>query len=277
MTVLQREALARELAGTYKAPQWEHPWDAVEAYQAFQKWYAANPQAGSTAAARALEQPRGRIREWMNGSRPDPIHALTIADQEGWLAIDWEDPRTRALNCLVAWTFSGGSISREAFVPLWTYNSNQARLLLSDCIETVYSDGATSTERSTNRSDELTLASSRSIFGRLLVVLGCPVGEKNASNGPYQLPAYFDEVPRAIQRDFAHIYFLNRGVHRQSAEFPIQIREERPLAYVQHLRTLFGQFVDEVTLSQDKRMLYLSPDANDSLGKTTGVLSDLMV
>ena len=108
--VLSREQIAQELVATYSPLNWEDPWDAVEAYRAYQRYRAENTETGRTAAGRALEQPPSRIREWDNGSVPDPVRAVQVADRKGWLDIDWEDEQFQAINCLVAWIYSGGSI-----------------------------------------------------------------------------------------------------------------------------------------------------------------------
>ena len=62
-----RQTLARELAATYAGGRYNEPWSYVEAYREYLAYTAKNPDKGSTAVARTLEQPRSRVRAWMNG------------------------------------------------------------------------------------------------------------------------------------------------------------------------------------------------------------------
>jgi hypothetical protein len=79
--VFTEEALAR----TYSHPSYADPYEVVEDYRRVAEYRLSHPDAGSTAVARALELPRSRVRPWLDGSAPDPVHAVQDAQRNGWL------------------------------------------------------------------------------------------------------------------------------------------------------------------------------------------------
>ncbi len=63
----------KSLARTYDVQNRSDGWEAVEDYQRYLEVSAQNPDSGSSALSSKLEMPRGRIRSWENGSKPDPV------------------------------------------------------------------------------------------------------------------------------------------------------------------------------------------------------------
>ncbi|MFC7115836.1 hypothetical protein ACFQH2_13995 [Natronoarchaeum sp. GCM10025703] len=101
----------KSLARTYNVQNRADPWDAVEDYQEYLDVAARHPDSGSSALASKLEMPRGRIRAWENGAKPDPARAVEVAEQRGWFeGVDSDE--FAALNQLVAWILSGARSPR---------------------------------------------------------------------------------------------------------------------------------------------------------------------
>jgi hypothetical protein len=113
--------LSKKLARTYNDAH--DGWERVQEYQRVLEYTAENPNKGSSAVAKALDLPRGRIRSWVDGgSRPDPVRGIQAAEGNGWLNLGWNDRQLAALNVLVAWIFSGGSITTETYGPRFVIN-----------------------------------------------------------------------------------------------------------------------------------------------------------
>lgn len=78
---------------------------------------ATHPDAGRTYVGRALDLPPERVRGWINDGISDPVRGLNTAINNHWITPDHN--RFRALNTLVAWIYSGGSIAPRTYVPLF--------------------------------------------------------------------------------------------------------------------------------------------------------------
>ena len=103
------------LARTYSHPSVADSYDIVQQYREVLRH---NPDKGATAIARQLSLPRGRVRPWLDGGKPDPVHAIEIATDHGWLADDCT-PTVRSLSRLIACVFATGSIAEQWFRPSW--------------------------------------------------------------------------------------------------------------------------------------------------------------
>jgi len=113
MNITDRQLVARALTETYTGGYAPDPWERVTEYQRVLEYTAKHPNKGSTAVATALELPRGRIRPWMDGARPDPVRAIQTAEAHGWLDLDHGAAPFTGLNTLVARIFSAGAIARD--------------------------------------------------------------------------------------------------------------------------------------------------------------------
>lgn len=82
MPLLTEQALAR----TYSHPSVADPYDIVQQYREAMRY---NPDMGSTAIARKVDAPRSRVRPWLEGSKPDSVHAIDVVTEYGWLADEW--------------------------------------------------------------------------------------------------------------------------------------------------------------------------------------------
>lgn len=260
--------LAKALANTYCPKSAATGWDRVQEYRRTIRYTAKHSDKGSSAVASALELPRGRIRPWMeDGSLPDPVRAIQVADMHGWLTRDWSYTVPHAVNVLVAWVYSGGSIEQRTCVPHFAFPSHLAKTVLERTFDNVGLDYRYDRADDDSRATEAVPAEHASIFGRTLVAWGAPVGAKHERR-MLSLPRYLWNAPESVRLDFARTYLLNRGHARHDRpDLPIQIAEHRTQSFREELQSLFRSLVsdaDAVRLSGET-LLYLAPDAADEL------------
>lgn len=255
-------ATERELANTYASRSYDTAYQRVLLYRKVQRAKTRHPEKGSHALATKLEVDRNAIREWVDGeSVPTPVRAIQIADRHGWLAIDYDSPAFEPLNRLVAWVFSGGSINAEANVPVFVINGSSDANALRDDLDTLGVGHTTLHADDPDRSSEIQPAEDGAILGRVLALLGAPVGSKAGAD--LSLPAYLDDAPEWVRRDFVDVYLSNRG-QRHPDKATMTLRETRSQAYLQSLATLLREVSGEsVTVSEQN--VILSADATRAL------------
>ncbi|MFC7114290.1 hypothetical protein ACFQH2_03995 [Natronoarchaeum sp. GCM10025703] len=204
--------------------------------------------------------PRGRIRAWQNGAKPDPARAVEVAEQRGWFeGVDSEE--FAALNQLVAWIFSGGSISRETFVPHFAVD-DATEPRVTDALDTLDIDWRRERADESDRATEIVPTDHASVLGRALVVLGAPQGEKSDQSA-FSLPEYLDDVSDELRYEFVDVYIRNRQTP-QGERFVMGFREERSEAYLQELANLIEDVAGESVTASEKN-IYLSSEAADAL------------
>lgn len=234
MDVTDRQAVATALARTYGGDR--DGWERVEEYQRVLEFTGEHPNKGSAAVASAVELPRGRIRPWIDDdARPDPVRGVQIAEEHGWLDLEWTEPPFTGLNVLVAWIFSGGSIEAEWFVPLFALDDSGADERLERAFQAIGLEYELLREDATNRATEARPTEAASVLGRLLHALGAPVGAKNRDTA-LTLPDYLEDSPYPVRLPFGRTYVQNRQTARPDRpNTPVQIAEERSPAYRRQL------------------------------------------
>jgi hypothetical protein len=251
----------RAFVRTYDHPAYADPWRAVEDYQRVRDFQAQHPDMGSAAVASRLDLPRGRIRRWMEGSRPDCLRGLQTADDHGWITLDPRSDVFRGLNALLAWIASGGSIEREWYVPSWTIRNEADHELLDRAAEYAGTELDFVRGRSEGRAMELKPVQDGAVLGRVLTVLGAPRGEKNAQN-PTTLPDYLADAPERIAQEFVQVYVHNRG-HVRADTDRIRFREERPRAYLEALARLLRWLTGERVAVSEKNVVISAAAARE--------------
>lgn len=107
---------------------------------------------------------------------------------------------------------------------------------------------------SANRATEVRPTESASIVGRLSVLLGAPIGEKNDQSA-LELPAYLSWTPEDVRRQFAQTYIRNRAGERYRPGDPIRTRISRSrsslIAHVCLRAAASGATVDTIDTSDD--------------------------
>jgi len=225
-----------ELAATYNTPAYVDPMEAVDDYRQYQREWA-DTQLGSHAVSTRMELPRGRIRSWEDGSRPDVVNGIETAREQGWLECAVDSETFAALNRLVAGVFSGGSVSVETFEPSYSAPDEWVDDQLRGDLETIGVGTRVACSNSGNV-EELRPAADASVLGRVLVALGAPAGEK--AGRVDRLPSYLYRHPDETKREFAKVYVANRATDRRDRGFH-QIREERSDRYLDAVAVLLRE------------------------------------
>ena len=245
MDVTDRTAVARALAEQYRGGRYAKPWEVVEQYREVLDYTARKPNLGSSAVAARLDLPRSRIRPWMNGSRPDPVRAIETAEDYGWLDLEYGECPFRGLNVLVAWVFAAGSIGESNYVPSFTVDDEDALAVFEDVCECVDTPPFR-VERSdeSERPTEVFFQKDATVFGRLLVALGAPAGNKGP-NEEIVLPPYLMGAPEGTRLAFARTVVWHRGAESTTVNYPLQVCEQRSERYWSQLRWLFEALVGD--------------------------------
>ena len=213
--------------------------------------------------------PRGRIRAWENGSKPDPARAVEVAERRDWFA-DLDSPTGLALVELVAWIFSGGSISEDTYRPRFTYDSEPALDRATAALDTIDIEYRHDRADHEDHPPEIVATEHGSILGRALVTLGAPAGPK--ATQALSLPSWLhaEDCPAIVRETFVDVYLLNRAT-RPDNRTAIRLREERSATYLNSLAELIESVADERVTVSDKNVC-LSSEATEALYGRIGTL-----
>lgn len=237
----------KDLARTYHSRAYGDTWELVEDYWRVMDYAARHPNLGSQALASRLDLSRSRIRPWVRKpddnrrpARPDAVRGIQTAEGHGWIPAQYDAEAFPALNRAVAWVLSGGSIDEERYVPLFTVGGeatlNDLETLLDRLGVSCTTSRETEVEPESRRAAEYRSANDASVLGRVLSLLGAPVGSKNA-DASIEVPAYLESAPDPIRREFVEVYLRNRGVWQAESRI-LKFREERSPSYLRVLARL---------------------------------------
>lgn len=262
-----------ELVRTYNSHSYDDAWDAVEDYQRVLEYTGRHPNKGSSAVASALDLPRGRVHPWMNGSRPAQVRAIQIAEEHDWLPLQTTDELFPTFNRLVAWVYSRGSITEAEYTPTFICHEESERERLADLFETL---GVTYTiyrEETTAKATEAHLSEHSTIIGRLLVLLGAPLGPRtHATTLPDYLtspepatPATDTPDPREHARTFAETYLANTARYWSWNDGFVVRHEDRSPDYLHSLATVLAYASDSDCIDVHSDSLFLPTPLVDDL------------
>lgn len=200
----------RELARTYDGSAYADPYETVQEYRAVMRYASQHPNKGSHAVAPAIDTPRSRIRTWIDrGGAPDCVRGLETAREYGWLEADYDDPECTALNTLVANVFSGGSIADQHYQPSFALNHRGEESHVINALELAGVDYQVVDGRE-GRADEARPTEDASVLGRVLAVLGAPVGSKTDTR--LSLPDYLEGAYPPADEPETAFQFDNRSI-----------------------------------------------------------------
>lgn len=249
----------RELAETYNGGAYDDAWEAVQQYRKATS-YAFRNDVKSGTTARALELPRSRVRTWVDdGGAPDAVRGIETAWEYGWIEILDTDPDFECLNILVANVFSGGSISKKYYQPSFTLDEQDCTVL--QALEAA-GVGAQVVGDRVGRANEARPAEAGAVLGRVLAVLGAPVGEKARQH--ISLPSYLNDASNSIRSAFVMSYIRNRAVAYDDKD-TLRIQEERDRDYLESLADLIIDVIGEGVTLQDQTII-ISANAARTLG-----------
>jgi len=186
-------------------------------------------------------------------AKPDVVRGLEKAEGKGWIEIEIDTELFRGLNVLVSWIYSGGSISKRNLVPYFVIDDEEDRELLERVGDVVGVEFRKSREASVKRSAELVPQDLSTTLGRVLKVLGAPVGRKHGEKN-MRLPTYLDKAPGVVGREFLKIYFRNRGAESRGKD-TVVIREERPYSYLREFANLVEELCGGEVSVSDKNVI----------------------
>jgi len=250
------------LAATYNTPGYADPMDAVADFNEYQRQWAST-QLGSSAISTRMELPRGRLRSWEDGAKPDVVRGIETARGHEWLEQPVDGEQFAALNRLVAGVYSGDSISTDTYEPSFSAPDQIVEEQLRVDLETLGA-GCRRVLSNSGNVEELRAESDTTVLGRVLVALGAPQGPK--AQTATELPSYLygSEVPEGLRREFVRVYVSNRATVVRDRDF-LQIHEERPKRYLDAVAKLVED-VTGVEVWRGKKTIRFRESALDVLG-----------
>jgi hypothetical protein len=255
--LFDRTEIKQRVTQTYSGPS---NWDRVQEYEKAMRWHTAHPKRGSQAASTALELPRGRLRRWFDGGKPDAGHAIDTAESHGWIDSTPGEPTFEGLSVLHAWVLAGGAISKETYTPSLAIGASDPADLAHEAFRAVGISSQSVNDASTDRTQELRpKGPGQTHLGRFLYgVLGAPVGEKTTvGSEPLQ---FLDSVPQTTLLRWCQTYVSLRGTSIELArgERMVRLSEKRTRRYQEALADLFRSAVGgdaQITVTQRATLL----------------------
>lgn len=234
----------RALANTYSPQGFETGWDAVDQYLLVVEYAERNPEATWADAATDLRLPPDRVKRWYNGRKQTVVRQIETADSLGWFDASWNSELGRAFNLIIAGMLSGGTLSQsfEVRITIDDDLDDATRNSIETAFEILCGETKLVSENDPQRATMITPTENNLLLGRALHVLGVPKGRKTETE--LTIPEYLSKHPE-LQREFVELYVALRG--SVSEKGTIDIREERPQAYLQSLAELIEIVTGEST------------------------------
>lgn len=266
MSFHSRQTRAQALANTYVTLGDRSGWDRCQEYQHVIEYCGDHPNAGSQAVATALEIPRGRLRPWLNGAKPDPIHALDTAETNDWLDTQPGDRTFEALAVLTAWLFAGGSLDTQTFVPLFAVDDDDPQEVAEVALRAVGVDVQSQRAESAKRATELRPTQSASHLGRFLsAIMEAPIGVKN-EQAPVSLPSWLETVGASTRLRWTRTYATVRGTADSTKQgYNYRLQETRSQSYLSSLGAVFQSLAPPETVNVSSNQIQFRPPATREL------------
>lgn len=252
-TILSPQTLAR----TYSVQGYSDTWECVLDYRAVIEYHNTHPDQSPHEISKQFSPSRKRIRGWIEGAQPDPVRAVTTAEEKGWLDATWSSDIGRAFNSLVAFVFSSGSIGSRDFAPVFVVDGTEKAAFVSKALEILECGTIEQHTDDPDRATQLVPQSDKALLGRALHTLDAPIGDKNAEKD-ITLPSYLTTAPDAIREEFVNVYLSHRGWTYPDKE-SLKIGESRPEPFYESLQALIESTIEEgdVTRLSDGMGLYI--------------------
>ena len=237
----------REFARTYDGDDYDDAWEAVEQYRRAITYHADNPDAG--------------IGELVidDGGTPAAVQGLYTAHKHRWIGVTYDE--ITPLNVLAAYVYSSGTISSHNYHPSFTLADGDS--MVTNTLE-LMDIGYRDIERpGENRDPAVGPAEDAAVLGRVLSVLGVPVGRKTEIDD-LSLPWYLEDAPASVRKRFVDIYCQNRAQPKPD-NAGLTIIEERSQSYREELAALIESVSGERVNVTDNGVM-ISADAARALG-----------
>jgi hypothetical protein len=237
----QKVLSARALAKTYSVEiydgSYNDGWDCVKEYRRVMTYYQTNPQQSPYQVHSELDVPRKRVRNWIEGSVPDPVRAVSFADESGWLDATWDSAIGRAFNLLITWVFASGSIGVRDLHLIFVIDDQELDQFLRKVLNVLGYGATVQRQNDPNRATQLVPSGKRTpVLARALSTMGAPIGEKSSIDS-LQLPPYLESAPTSIRQEFVELYVTLRGSKQQNRD-GLELTESRSNQYHRALAEL---------------------------------------
>ncbi|WP_342809333.1 hypothetical protein [Natronosalvus hydrolyticus] len=173
--------------------------------------------------------------------------------------VTYDDSQFAALNALVANVFSGGLIAARDYRSWFALNHRGEDSHVIDALKLADIEHRLVTDRD-GRADEVRPATHGTVIGRVLAILGAPVGSK--TDDRLELPDYLTDAPADVRRLFV-VCHLENPAHAHGSI--LKFKEERSRAYLDDLAALIEDVADGPVTISDKNV-NLSKTATENLG-----------
>jgi len=162
---------------------------------------------------------------------------------------------------LAAYVYSSGTISSHNYHPSFTLADGDS--MVTNTLE-LMDIGYRDIERpGENRDPAVGPAEDAAVLGRVLSVLGVPVGRKTEIDD-LSLPWYLEDAPASVRKRFVDIYCQNRAQPKPD-NAGLTIIEERSQSYREELAALIESVSGERVNVTDNGVM-ISADAARALG-----------
>ena len=248
----------KELARTYGP---DAGWQAVEQYRDALRLREDNPELARAEIARRVNRPASAVRGWLvEDKKPKAVKAINEARQRGWIDIESTAEQFRAINQLVAWILSGGGVAERAFTPHFSVDDSLTLSTVHQLLRWADLPYRIDSDRP-ERGTVVIPSQAASVFGRVLYVLGVPVGVK-AHKKNIGLPRYLATLAEEHQRDFLRVYVLNRGRNlRKENVAGTYLHSLRSETFCQEIKTLIESVTAGTATVGNKTEVWISAES----------------
>lgn len=230
----------QELARTYNPPAYPDPATLLDDYDRTIAYASKHPDHGRTRVGRAVDLPPGRVRAWINGSKPDAVHGVETAREHGWLDATLQDPIGDAIAVLAAGIYTCGSIDSDRIVPAWNPSTQITSQLIIHALEVVGTGFARRHEGASKRPTEIVPATDASVFGRVLVSLGVPNEDFSMVES---LPDWVEQAADATRRTLALLWVCERATVHENKDTLVIQGQSRGKFYQRTVASLIREIV----------------------------------
>ncbi|QZX99790.1 hypothetical protein [Halobaculum rubrum] len=242
----------QSLARTYNPQSYPDPANLLEDYDRVMEYASKHPDHGRTRVGTALELPPSRVRTWIEGGKPDAVHAVETARELGWLDATLQDAIGDACAVLAAGIYTCGSIDNDRIVPAWNPSTRIARQLIIHGLEVVGTGYSLRHAGESDRPTEIIPATNASVFGRVLVCLGIPQGDFTMVKS---LPNWFDQLSTGTRRTLALLWVCERATAQDDKDTLMIQGRYRGEFYRRTVADLIREIVDGAVTATEQNVV----------------------
>ncbi len=256
-----KESLSEAIADRYGTSSETTSWELCQQYQSFLEYTAEHPDAGRNRVSKHIADdpvPASRVRVWMNGGMPDAMRGIQACEARGWLDLTWSGSTLHNLAILIAWVFSGGSIT-TSWIPYLAAPDSDSQNRAVELLDQLGTRPELIREDDDGRVTEVRPTEASASLGRLLASLGAPTGHKN-SQAVLSLPPWLADTPRDVRVAFARTYVQGRvSVRNDRLTTVVQMSEDRSLGFRRELQTFLNDVAGARVATGEGTTTYLQP------------------